>query len=69
MHRVLRLGGKAIIVDMRSDATDKSIANEVAKMNLGRINALFTRGVLRLLRKRAYSKQAFERMLARDTVR
>src|SRR5262249_35453455 len=29
MHRVLRQGGKALIIDMRSDASDKAIVDEV----------------------------------------
>ena len=48
---------------MRSDASDESIAAEVAKMHLGRIDALFTRAALSSLRKRAYSRQDFERMI------
>jgi ubiquinone/menaquinone biosynthesis C-methylase UbiE len=63
MHRVLRPGGRALILDMRKDASDKSITDEVAKMNLGRIDAFITRITLSALRKRAYSKQDFERML------
>lgn len=62
MHRVLRSGGQAMIIDMRNDASSKSIVDEVAKMHLGRIDAFFTRAALSALRKRAYSKLDFERM-------
>jgi ubiquinone/menaquinone biosynthesis C-methylase UbiE len=63
MRRVLRPGGRALIIDMRSDASGESIADEVAKMHLGRIDAFLTRTTLSALRKRAYSKPDFERMV------
>ena len=63
MHRVLRPGGRALSIDMRRDASDKSITDEVAKMHLGRIDAFLTRTTLSALRKRAYSRQDFERMV------
>jgi ubiquinone/menaquinone biosynthesis C-methylase UbiE len=63
LHRVLRSGGQAMIIDMRNDASRKSIVDEVAKMHLGRIDAFLTRTTLSALRKRAYSKLDFERMV------
>lgn len=63
MHRVLRPGGKALIIDMRFDASCESIAEEAAKMHLGPIAAFLTRTALSSLRKRAYSKLDFERMV------
>jgi len=62
MHRVLRSGGQATIIDMRNDASNQSIVDEVAKMHLGRIDAFITRSTLSALRRRAYSKLEFERM-------
>jgi hypothetical protein len=62
MHRVLRSGGKTVIIDMRNDASRKSIVDEVAKMHLGRIDALLTRTTLAALRRRAFSRLDFERM-------
>jgi ubiquinone/menaquinone biosynthesis C-methylase UbiE len=65
MHRVLRPGGTALIIDMRKDATAADIALEVSKMNLGGLSAAITRLVLRWLRGRAYSQAEFEAMIAR----
>jgi ubiquinone/menaquinone biosynthesis C-methylase UbiE len=63
MHRLLRAGGTALIIDMRNDASDESIADQVANMHLGRIDAFLTSGVLSSLRKQAYSKEDFSRMI------
>lgn len=65
MHRVLRLGGTALIIDMRSDASDDEIAAEVDKMHLGRGSAMMTRAILRTLRSRAYSRAAIAEMVSR----
>jgi ubiquinone/menaquinone biosynthesis C-methylase UbiE len=62
MHRVLRPGGRALVIDMRNDASGKAIRDEVAKMQLSRIDRFLTRTTLSALRKRAYSKLDFERM-------
>jgi hypothetical protein len=63
MHRVLQPGGQALIMDMRRDASARSITDEVAKMHLGPIDAFLTRTTLSALRKRAYSRMDFERMV------
>jgi ubiquinone/menaquinone biosynthesis C-methylase UbiE len=63
MHRVLRPDGIALIIDMRSDASRRSITAEVAKMRLGPINAFLTRTTLSALRRRAYSRLDIERMV------
>jgi ubiquinone/menaquinone biosynthesis C-methylase UbiE/hypothetical membrane protein len=62
MHRVLRNGGTAVIQDMRKDASDASIRDEVDAMRLGRGSAFMTRRILRGLRRRAYTKEQFEQM-------
>ena len=65
MHRVLRPGGKALVIDMRNDASDEAIESTVDNMRLGRIDAFLTRAVFKhMLRKRAYSRHDFERMAA-----
>jgi ubiquinone/menaquinone biosynthesis C-methylase UbiE len=65
MHRVLRSGGQALIIDMRHDASDAAIDEAVAAMQLGRFDAFVTRATFRhMLRKRAYTREAFEQMAA-----
>lgn len=65
MHRALRRGGEALIIDMRNDASNEAIDDTVDAMKLGRINALITRAIFKYsLRKRAYSKADFQRMAA-----
>src|SRR5215813_4132853 len=65
MHRVLRSAGKALIIDMRNDAPDEAIEKAVNDMHLGRIDAFLTRATFKhMLRKRAYSRGDFDRMVA-----
>ena len=64
MHRVLRDGGMAVIQDLRKDASDAAIRQEVNAMQLGSVNAFMTRQALGMLRRRAYTKDQFERLAA-----
>jgi ubiquinone/menaquinone biosynthesis C-methylase UbiE len=64
MYRVLRPGGTALIQDMRREASDEAIRDEVATMQLGWLGAFMTRRILRGLRRRAYTTQQFEQMAA-----
>src|SRR5262249_18009676 len=64
MHRVLRVGGVALILDMRKEASHEAIADEVSKMNLGLVSGFFTRATLENLRKRAYTRDDLTRMVA-----
>lgn len=63
MRRVLRPAGRVLIIDMRREASNGEIADEVAKMRLGRMDAFITRGALRSLRGRAYTAPDFVRMI------
>jgi len=70
MHRVLKPGGRAWIVDLRRDAPLHAVNQEVAGMRLGAVNAWFTRLAFRYsLLKRAYTKPEFERLAAQTPFR
>jgi ubiquinone/menaquinone biosynthesis C-methylase UbiE len=63
MHRVLRPGGQALIVDLSKDASQAEINAAVRSMNLGPLNALLTRLIFKhVLLKRAYRQGDFRRM-------
>jgi ubiquinone/menaquinone biosynthesis C-methylase UbiE len=63
MYRVLKPGGKALILDLRPDASAEAIDAHVRNMGLGWINALLTRLAFKyMLLKRAYSQEQFRRM-------
>ena len=70
MHRVLKTGGRALIVDLRRDAPRESINEYVAHMGLGLFSRFSTRMAFRfMLLKRAYTKSDFERFLAQTQFR
>lgn len=63
MYRVLKPGGEASVYDLRKDASREEIDAEVEGMRLSAFNAWLTRLTFRfLLLKRAYTRQALERM-------
>jgi ubiquinone/menaquinone biosynthesis C-methylase UbiE len=63
MHRVLRSGGEALIVDLRRDASLAEIDAYVKQSGRRRIDAWITRWAFRcLLIKRAYTSDEFKRM-------
>jgi ubiquinone/menaquinone biosynthesis C-methylase UbiE len=65
MYRVLKPGAKAVIMDLRRDASMAEIRSHVATMGLGPVNALLTNLAFKhVLLKRAYSREDFRRMAA-----
>ena len=65
MHRVLKPGGQALIIDLRRDASSQSIAQAVDSMNLGACNRIITRLTFRfMLLKRAYTRSEFVALIA-----
>jgi hypothetical protein len=64
MHRVLRTGGRGLIIDLRRDAAPESINAAVDEMSMGAINSLIAKLTFRYkLLKRAYTKPEFEQFL------
>jgi len=63
MHRVLAPCGVASILDLRKDATQHEIADEVRNMHLSPVNARVTEWTFRfMLLKLAYSRSRLEQM-------
>lgn len=65
MCRVLKPGGRGVIIDMRGDATKEALDRHVDKMGLTAFNRVMTRLAFRTtLLKSAYTKEQFQQMLA-----
>ena len=65
MHRVLKSGGKALIIDLRGDVCPREVDAHVDTMGLGRFDSLLTKFVFRtVLIKRAYRTAQFRSMAA-----
>jgi len=65
MYRVLKRGGRALIIDLRRDASNESITKAVDEMHVGAVNGFVTKMTFRhMLLKRAYTRDEFEEMIA-----
>jgi ubiquinone/menaquinone biosynthesis C-methylase UbiE len=70
MHRVLKPGGQALIIDLRRDASRESINQAVNEMSVGAVNGIITKLTFRfMLLKRAYTKSEFEELIAKTKFR
>jgi len=67
IHRVLKPGGAAAILDLRREASLGAIEDEVRGMDLSRVDAALTRWTFRfMLLKRAYSQVDLEQVASRS---
>ena len=65
MYRVLKKGGRGIIIDLRRDASPKSINELVDQMGLSWMSSVFTKLTFRMmLLKRAYTRSEFENFVS-----
>jgi len=70
MCRVLKPGGRGLIIDLRKDASMESINHEVEGMGLNPINKILTKLAFRtMLLKSAYTREQFRYMLAQANFR
>ena len=65
MYRVLKPGGRGLIIDLRKDASQEAIGETVDQMGLNLVNRIVTKLIFRfMLLKRAYTKKQFEQFFA-----
>jgi ubiquinone/menaquinone biosynthesis C-methylase UbiE len=65
MHRVLKPGGKALIIDLRRDVPRSEVNSYVDNLGVGAISRWMTKLTFRfMLIKRAYTSDEFHRMAA-----
>lgn len=65
MHRVLKPGGRALIIDLKGGASPAELSQAVDAMGLSTVNRFLTRHAFKsFLLKRAYNRRQFEQMLA-----
>ena len=67
MHRVLKPGGKALIIDLRKDASWDEIVAYVERLNLGKLESWFMKMSFKhMLLKRAYTEAAMQSLVAKS---
>jgi hypothetical protein len=65
MHRVLRPGGRALISDLRGDATQADIDALVESMDINALNKMMTRWTFQhVLLKNAYTAAEIRQMVS-----
>jgi ubiquinone/menaquinone biosynthesis C-methylase UbiE len=70
MHRVLKPGGRALIIDMRGNASPESMKEAAKGLKNGAVNSWIVYLSFRfMLVRRAYTRAEFERMIGRTAFR
>jgi ubiquinone/menaquinone biosynthesis C-methylase UbiE len=70
MRRVLRKGGKALIIDLSKDTPKEKVDEYVDSAHVGKLNSAFMKMTFRMvLLKRAYTRADFERFIAESGFR
>ncbi len=70
MYRILKKGGRAVIIDLRRDASPQDIDKFVDQMGLTWGSSVFTKLTFRfMLLKRAYRREDFEKFVAQTEFR
>ncbi len=65
MYRILKKGGRAVIIDLRRDASQKDINELVDQMGMSWGSRIFTKLTFRfMLLKRAYTRNQFEKFVS-----
>lgn len=65
MSRVLRPGGRGLIIDLKRNASPEEVGRQVDAMGLSTMNRILTKLAFKtMLIKSAYTKREFEQMLA-----
>lgn len=67
MHRVLKRGGQALILDLRGGVAEETVNDYVDSLGLNPVNSLLTQWAFKfMLIKRAYTKDQFEELAAKS---
>lgn len=68
MYRVLKVGGKALILDLRGDVSTETVNNYVDNhLGLNSLNSLLTKWTFKfMLIKRAYTKDQFKALVSKS---
>jgi len=70
MWRVLKPGGRGLIIDLRHDASPKTINQYVDRLDLSAVNRVLTKLAFRtMLLKNAYTREQFQVMLEQAGIR
>lgn len=70
MYRVLKKGSRAVIIDLRRDASRKSVNDMVEQLGMGWASTIFTKLTFRfMLLKRAYTRSEFENFVSQTEFR